>query len=537
METRRYWVVAGVVCIGVGVAAGELLAALVSPSASPISAVGQGVIGILPGGVKEGAIHLFGTADKMVFLATMIVIMALFAAAVGLLERARRGWGQICIGLFGVVGILAVAALPDSTTLGYVGPVAAAVVATALLSWTARRFLRPGFAGRAQTGHDAGLPPETPGPPAPVVKMAPSVIDTPSRSASRRAFLTYMGAGAVVAVVAGGASVMFRRAAVLVADLRAKVVLPKPAVAAPAVPAAAELAIPGITPLVTDPANFYRIDTALVVPSVNSDTWTLTVTGLVEREVTLTFAELLAKPMVEAYVTIGCVSNEVGGGLVGNARWLGWPVRELLAEAGVKPGADMVLSRSTDGFTAGTPLSAMTDARNAMIAVAMDGQPLPQVHGFPARLIVPGLYGYVSATKWLKELKVTTFAADQGYWTPLGWSPMGPIKTASRIDVPKPGSRPNPGPYTAAGLAWSPERGISAVQVQLDGGPWQNATLAAALNKDTWVQWQAPLVLSSGNHELKVRAVDGTGAVQISAVAPPPPDGATGYHTVNFTAG
>jgi DMSO/TMAO reductase YedYZ molybdopterin-dependent catalytic subunit len=537
MEKRRYWVVAGVVCIGVGVAAGELLAALVSPSASPISAVGQGVIGILPGGVKEGAIHLFGTADKTVFLTTMIVIMALFAAAVGLLERARRGWGQICIGLFGVVGILAVAALPDSTALGYAGPVAAAVVATALLSWTAARFLRPGFAGRTSPVPDAGLPPEDSGPPDAVVKKAPSVFATPSRGTSRRAFLTYMGAGAAVAVVAGGASVMFRRAAVLVADLRAKVVLPKPLVAAPAVPAAAELPIAGITPLVTDPANFYRIDTALVVPSVNSDTWKLSVTGMVEREITLDFAQLLTKPMVEAYVTIGCVSNEVGGDLVGNARWLGWPVRELLAEAGVKPGADMVLSRSTDGFTAGTPLSAMTDARNAIIAVGMDGAPLPQVHGFPARLIVPGLYGYVSATKWLKELKVTTFAADLGYWTPLGWNAMGPIKTASRIDVPRSGSRPDPGPFMAAGVAWAPERGISAVQLQLDGGPWQNATLAAALNKDTWVQWKAPLVLSAGNHELKVRAVDGTGTVQTAVVSPPPPDGATGYHTVDFTAG
>jgi DMSO/TMAO reductase YedYZ molybdopterin-dependent catalytic subunit len=209
---------------------------------------------------------------------------------------------------------------------------------------------------------------------------------------------------------------------------------------------------------------------------------------------------------------------------------------ELLAEAGVKPGADMVLSTSTDGFTAGTPLEAMTDGRNAMIAVGMDGAPLPLVHGYPARLVVPGLYGYVSATKWLAELKVTTFAADQGYWTPLGWSALGPMKTASRIDTPRNQGRPSAGTLMAAGVAWAPTRGISAVQVQLDGGPWQTATLAEALNKDTWVQWKAPLVAGAGHHELKVRAVDGSGTVQTADIAPPAPNGASGYHTVAFTA-
>lgn len=541
MEARRYWGLAGVVCTGVGVAAGELTAAFISPSASPVSAVGQTVIGLLPGGVKEGAIHLFGTADKTVFLASMVVVMALLAFAAGLLERFHRGFGQAVIVLFGVVGVAAVAGRPDVTGTAFVAPVVAAGIAMALLAWVRGRFLHSGLGRELKAEYDAGRAPRASGPPA--VKAAPAApgqLSPPppeaARSASRRTFLGFMGAGAAVAVLAGGAAVLVRRASVVVAELRAKVRLPRPATAAAAVPAAAVLDIAGVTPLITDASQFYRIDTALVVPAVNSDTWKLSVTGMVEREITLTFAQLLTKPMVESYVTIGCVSNEVGGDLVGNARWLGWPVRELLAEAGVRPGADMVLSRSTDGFTAGTPLEALTDPRNAMIAVGMNGAPLPMVHGYPARLIVPGLYGYVSATKWLSELKVTTFAADQGYWTPLGWSALGPIKTASRIDVPRAGAKPATGRFTAAGVAWSPERGISAVEVQLDGGPWRSASLAAALNKDTWVQWQVPLTLAAGKHQLKVRAVDGAGAVQTGDIAPPAPDGASGWHTVEFTA-
>ncbi|RAN72030.1 oxidoreductase [Bacillus sp. SRB_336] len=546
MQARGYWGLAGVVCTGVGVAVGELVAAVVSPSASPVSAVGQGVIGALPGGTKEWAIHLFGTSDKTVFLVSMVVVMAVLAAAAGLLEHARHGVGLALIALFGLAGIVAVASRPDASGVAFVAPVLAGGLSMALLAWMRGRFLLPGLAGELKGEYDAGRRLRAP-PPVPVpspAKPPATPTATPAETSTavvppndtRRTFLGYMGAGAVVALLAGGAAVMLRRASVVVADLRAKVTLPRALKPAPQVPAAAVLDIAGITPLVTDPTSFYRIDTALVVPAVNSDTWNLTVNGMVEREVSLTFAQLLAKPLVESYVTIGCVSNDVGGNLVGNARWLGWPVRELLAEAGVKPGADMVLSRSTDGFTAGTPLEALTDGRNAMIAVGMDGAPLPLVHGYPARLIVPGLYGYVSATKWLSELKVTTFAADQGYWTPLGWSARGPIKTASRIDVPRSGANPPAGRFTAAGVAWSPQRGISAVQVQLDGGPWQGASLAAALNKDTWVQWQAPLTLMPGKHQLKVRAVDGTGAVQTGDVAPPAPDGATGWDTVEFNA-
>lgn len=528
MKQRGYWALAGLVCVGLAVSAGELLAAFISPGASAVSSVGQFIIGALPANMKEWAIHLFGTNDKAALLTIIVITLAIIAMLAGLLERVRRGVGLALVGLFGVLGLLAVGANTSATSLSYVSPVVMAVLAIVLLVVAERRFLTPAFDGAQAPGKPSE---QTPG------KSSEQTPGQPSREAqvARRNFVQAVGGGAVLAVVLGGAATIVRRSAVVVAGLRDKVRLPKPVVAAPAIPAGSSLDIAGLSPLVTPVKDFYRIDTAFVVPSVNSDTWTLTVTGMVEREITLNFAELLAKPMVENYVTIGCVSNEVGGNLVGNARWIGWPVREVLKMAGVKPGADMVLSQSVDGFTAGTPLSAMTDSRNALIAVGMDGEPLPLEHGYPARLIVPGLYGYVSATKWLSELKVTTFAQDQGYWTPLGWSAMGPIKIASRIDVPKSGAKVAAGEVTLAGLAWSPQQGISAVQVQLDGGAWQDATLAVALNKDTWVQWEIKLMAAAGKHQAKVRAMDGKGTLQTADVAPPAPNGASGYDSITFS--
>jgi DMSO/TMAO reductase YedYZ molybdopterin-dependent catalytic subunit len=302
------------------------------------------------------------------------------------------------------------------------------------------------------------------------------------------------------------------------------------------VPAAAQLQVPGVTPYVVPNAEFYRIDTALVVPQVDTRGWKLRVHGLVDREVEIDWDALMAKPMQEALLTLTCVSNEVGGDLAGNAVWTGWPIRELLAMAGPQRGADMVLSTSVDGFTAGTPLMALTDDRNALLAVAMNGEPLPVEHGFPVRMVVPGLYGYVSATKWVVDLKVTTFAADVAYWTPRGWSERGPIKTASRIDVPASGDRVKAGTIAVAGVAWAQHRGIRAVEVRVDDGPWQPARLAAEPTVDSWRQWVFEWDAPKGNHTLTVRAVDGTGAVQTSRVAPPAPDGASGWHSVTVTA-
>ena len=313
--------------------------------------------------------------------------------------------------------------------------------------------------------------------------------------------------------------------------------LPTPAEPAPPVPAGADLALSELTPYVTSNDNFYRIDTALQVPVIDPADWSLTITGMVDNPFTLDYATLAAKPLVEHLATLTCVSNEVGGNLAGNALWLGFPIRDLLAEARPTDGADMVLSTSDDGFTAGTPLDVLTDPdRQALLAIGMNGAPLPIVHGFPVRMVVPGLYGYVSATKWVTELKVTTFAADQGYWTPLGWSARGPIKIASRIDVPARRTL-DAGRTTIAGVAWAQHTGIAKVEVQINGDPWQPARLAETAGPDTWRQWVFDWDATPGDHTIAVRATDADGDLQVAEFAPPAPDGATGYHSISVRVG
>ena len=311
--------------------------------------------------------------------------------------------------------------------------------------------------------------------------------------------------------------------------------LPKPAVAAAPIPAGAALKVDGISPLITPNADFYRIDTALVVPQVDPAQWRLRIHGLVAHEVTLTWDELLALPLVEAAATLSCVSNDVGGDLIGNAVWLGYPIRELLAKAQPAADADMVLSTSVDGFTAGTPIEALTDDRNALLAIGMNGRPLPIEHGFPVRMVVPGLYGYVSATKWVTDLEVTRFDRATAYWTARGWSARGPVKLESRIDVPKSGRALRAGDTVIAGVAWQPHAGVSAVEVQIDDGPWQRAELAPAISADTWVQWRLPWAATAGQHTLRCRATGADGTVQTADVAPPAPDGATGWHTIDVS--
>jgi DMSO/TMAO reductase YedYZ molybdopterin-dependent catalytic subunit len=312
--------------------------------------------------------------------------------------------------------------------------------------------------------------------------------------------------------------------------------LPAPKVKAAALPAGVQAPIDGVTPFVTPNADFYRIDTALIVPEVDPASWELRVHGMVEEEFTMTFDELLNSDLIESHVTLTCVSNVVGGNLAGNAKWLGFPLREVLARAKPKDGADMVLSTSVDGFSASTPLPVLQDGRDAMLAIGMNDEPLPLEHGFPVRMVVPGLYGFVSATKWVVDLEVTTFAQKAGYWTSRGWSSHGPIKTASRVEVPRAFGRFPSGKVSIGGSAWAQSKGISKVEIQLDDGAWQAAQLAAEASVDTWRQWSymwdnAP----SGNHKVRVRAYNADGELQIEEQAPPEPDGSTGWHTINFT--
>jgi DMSO/TMAO reductase YedYZ molybdopterin-dependent catalytic subunit len=290
--------------------------------------------------------------------------------------------------------------------------------------------------------------------------------------------------------------------------------------------------VPGISPIVTPNADFYRIDTALVAPQVDPADWTLRIVGMVDREVEIDFDELVGIDRIEQFVTLQCVSNEVGGDLVGNALWSGIPLRVLLDRAGVRPEASQIVGRSVDGWTAGFPTAVALDGRSAMVAVAMNGEPLPVKHGFPARLIVPGLYGYVSATKWLTEIELTTWDAFDAYWIPRGWAKEGPIKTQSRIDVPTPGTTLAAGPTPVAGVAWAPTRSVERVEVRIGDQPWQETRLSGELSDNAWVQWVYGWVAEPGRHRLAVRATDGDGETQTSETSPPAPSGATGYHTV-----
>jgi DMSO/TMAO reductase YedYZ molybdopterin-dependent catalytic subunit len=352
----------------------------------------------------------------------------------------------------------------------------------------------------------------------------------------RRRFLAYTGASAALgaaALVIGQVVSAGTRAA---DAARALFTLPAASVAAPPIPAAASVAVAGLSPLITGNADFYRIDTALQVPRIDPSSWTLKVTGMVENQIELSFADLLALPLEESTTTLMCVSNPVGGDLIGNATWLGYPIRNLLRRAAPLADADMVLSRSQDGWTASTPLEILSDPdRNAILAVGMNGVPLPLEHGYPVRMVVPGLYGYVSATKWVVELNVTRFDQDSAYWTNRGWSERGPVKLSSRIDVPRSGAQVGAGTVTVAGVAWAQHTGIRGVQVQVDGGAWSDATLAEAISADTWRQWTWSWPATPGGHTLRVRATDAAGLVQTSQRQDVIPDGATGLDEVAVT--
>ncbi|WP_314195685.1 molybdopterin-dependent oxidoreductase [uncultured Arthrobacter sp.] len=467
-----------------------------------MTALGGAVIDAVPPGVKDWAVSLFGTADKLALLAGMALGIAAFAAAAGVLELRRRFAGAAVFAVFGVVGLAAVLTRAQVTAAAVVLPLLAAGIGTAVLLKLVRRLAATDGVG-----------------------------ETDPRPA-RRGFFQLLG-GTAAGVLLGGAIVtVWRGGAAGVNEVRRTLRLPEPQSPAPPIPPGADIRLAGVAPLVTPNPDFYRIDTALSVPVLDSREWRLKVTGLVEREVEVSFEDLLAKPLIERHVTIACVSNEVGGDLIGNARWLGWPVRELLAMAGPKPDADMVLSRSSDGFTASTPLEVLTDRRDALLAVGMNGEPLPLEHGFPVRMIVPGLYGYVSATKWLTELKVTRFADDVAYWTPRGWSERGPIKISSRIDVPRNGASVQPGTVVFGGVAWAQHTGIGKVELRVDRGNWQSARLAPGISVDTWYQWQLGIDLQPGQHEVQVRATDLKGTEQTEERRSVAPDGATGFHTI-----
>ncbi|RUP28945.1 MULTISPECIES: molybdopterin-dependent oxidoreductase [Mycolicibacterium] len=495
---------AGLAAAAVALGAAALLAIPLGPHADSRTAVGSVVIDLTPGPVKEWAIQTFGTNDKLFLTVSVLVVIAVIAMVTAQFED--RKLGSIALGLAGVLGGAAVLSRSGARPVDVIPSLVGAAAGIAVLRLlVADRVSRPA----PETGADTD----------------------PGRRRSLAA-LGFLAAGTLAGVI----GTVLGRAASSAAGDRSAYTPPAPKVPGPPIPPEVQPAGVDLAPFITPTADFYRIDTALSVPQVQRQDWRLRIHGMVDREVSFHFDELAQFEAVDKVVTLTCVSNPVGGNLISNATWTGYRVRDLLARAGVHPDADMVLSKSIDGFTAGTPVEALTDNRDALLAVAMNGEPLPTEHGYPARLVVPGLYGYVSATKWLVDLELTRFDRAEAYWTKLGWSARGPIKTESRIDVPRAGSGVPMGTATFGGVAWAQNRGVRAVEVRIDDGPWRPATLGAAYSNDTWrlwsYTWQAD---QPGRHTITVRATDGTGALQTSDVADVVPDGATGWHSVSFT--
>ena len=483
-----------------GLAAGSVVAGLVGTRQTPVVAIGSAVIDRVPPWLKDLAVTWFGTHDKTA-LRVGILIVLLALAAVGGVLSVRRYWaGALVTVVHAGLAVAAAVTRADTGQTGFLPSAVAGLTALGVLRLFSRR-LEP-------------------------------LIDFPDHGVSRRGFLQ-LSAGVALgtaAVAALGRLVGGNRAAV--ADAREGLSLPQP----PSLQPPSGVQADGAVPWATSNDDFYRIDTALSVPQILPSDWKLRIHGMVEREISLTYDDLLKRQVLHKWVTLTCVSNSVGGDLIGNALWSGVLLKDLLQEAGPSADADAIKSTSKDGFTAGTPLSTLLDDRQAMLAFAMNGQPLPVEHGFPVRIVVPGLYGYVSATKWLVDIEVTRFDRFEAYWTPRGWSELGPIKLSSRIDTPV-GKKVSAGPVTVAGVAWDQHVGVSKVEVRVDGGPWQQATLATDPSIDTWRQWHWTWDASRGNHVLQVRAFDAKGNPQIEASAPPAPNGATGLHTVEAQVG
>jgi DMSO/TMAO reductase YedYZ molybdopterin-dependent catalytic subunit len=496
--------IGGLVAAALALGVGELVAGFDARLRSPIEAVATEVIDRAPKPVERFGIETFGSNDKLALVIGVLALSAAFGVLLGLAARRRPVVGAVGMAGFGLVGVLASLVTPGATAIAALPSVAAAAGGALAL-----RLLVPSPVRASDPG---------PSPSAPLSRGGVG---------SRRAFLGVTAAVAAGAALAGagGRALRGRFSA---AESRASVTLPRPAAPLPPVPRTAEAGVRGIASFVTPNRDFYRVDTALIVPQVRAEDWTLSVSGMVDEPFELTYAELCDLDVIEADITMTCISNQVGGNLVGNARWLGVRTRDLLDRAGPHGRADQLVGRSTDGYTCGFPIEAAYD-RPSLIAIGMNGEPLPLRHGFPARLVTPGIYGYVGSTKWLTELEVTTFDAFDQYWVPRGYADKAPIKTMARIDTPRSFEAVAAGRVTVGGVAWAQTRGISAVEVRIDDGGFRPAELADEVARETWRQWRYEWDATPGRHDLTVRAVDGTGERQTEERAEPLPDGASGW--------
>lgn len=516
-------------------AAGHLVAGLLAPFSSPYLAVGNTAIDFTPRAVKTIAIELFGTADKVALLIGMAIVIGLVAIAAGLASRRRAAPGLIVIAVFGLLGVAAVLGRPGSGPLELTAPAVAAVVGLGVFA-SLHASARRGSAPRREDSADEGAVADEGSDAADAAELVDdsTAQQRPSTRDRRRFLIT----STAVAAASGIAGIGGQGLADQGRMRRSRAALGRITADSPPsrIPSGADFAKSGTPSFITPNEEFYRIDTALRVPRIAADRWRLRIHGMVDRELELSFEELRDRRLVEKPITLACVSNPVGGDYISTSRFTGVPIRDLLDEVGVRPGAEQVFSTSADGFTAGTPVEALTDPnRDALLAIAMNGEPLPAEHGFPVRMVTPGLYGFVSATKWVTDLELTSWD-KQPYWRERGWARRAPIKTQSRIDRPGGFAKIPAGKVTIAGTAWAQHVGIERVEVRVDNGPWQRAELASAVNVDTWRMWRIEVSVPPGGHNVECRATDKSGYTQTAKRVPTIPDGATGRHSVFFTA-
>ena len=512
----------GLVAAFASLAVAELAAVAVRPQAGPVTAVGESVIDRTPGALKDYAVRNFGTNDKLMLQLGILVLLALFALGLGLLALRWRRVGSAGVLAFGLLGAVSAMSRPDAERYDALPSVVGAVVGAVVLY-----LLMGRLAAQAAPWRDDALGEE------------PLGSGTPGETFDRRGFVILALSASAVSAGAGLLGSKLNAAGTeKAAASRATVSIPTPRATTSAPPVGVDLKVPGLSPFITPNPSFYRVDTALVVPTVDANTWRLRIHGTgVAKELDIGYKDLVARGVIDRDITLMCVSDEVGGSYVGNARWTGVLLAPLLKQAGVVPPskggpADQLVARSVDGMTIGTPVEAVMDGRDAMLAVGMNGEALPFAHGFPVRMVVPGLYGYVSACKWVTDLELASFTDFDAYWSKRGWSAQAPIKTESRIDTPKASGRLTAGRIPVAGVAWAQHKGIAKVEVRVDGGAWHTADLAAQDTIDTWRQWVWQWPASSGSHRLEVRATDRTGYVQTEQKAMPRPNGATGFHSV-----
>jgi len=507
MRSRTAYALFGVLATLVGVAAGHVVAALLNPDSSPVLAVGSQVIDLTPTPLKEWAIRQFGSSDKQVLIGSVMAGVLVLAAVAGLLARRRFVYGAALQVLLVAVAAFTALNRPATEAVDVVPSIATVLAGVGSL-WLLDRSARRGEAVESWSGDHSTAEPAGP---------------------SRRGVLVTAGVLAVAAAAMGGAGR-------LIGNARSKlqaIVFPRPADPAPAFPTGIQGDYPGITAFRTDNSDFYRVDTRLDVPVVDIDSWSLKIEGMVDQELEFTFDELLEMPLIERDITMTCVSNTVGGPYVGSARWIGVPLAALLERAGVQDGVDQILATDVDGMTIGTPYDLATDGRDAIVALGMNGEALPREHGYPVRMVIPGLYGFISACKWMTSIKLTTYADDEAYWTERGWTPEAPIKISSRIDTPKVLQELPAGETFIGGVAWAQQNGgVAKVQVQVDGGGWQDAQLGPSAGNDYWRQWYYPWTAESGTHTISSRVIDGNGETQSDVRAEPFPSGSSGIQSL-----